>query len=160
SFTVKWNSPSALAAYRLAALNIPKLRALFTIQFDPYAAGRGKIIWIRRNGGPPLPVLSALASIWNMPKNVYAGSPGHVARLLNRWASKPVRNVDNRFTWVVVHAWSRFADPGSPGVKLGVYDAAAYCAGHLSSSIKVVTPEQLAKLLGQAKALAGPEVVK
>ena len=48
SFTVDWNSPQAVAAYRQAALNIPKLRALFTIQFDPYAAGRGKIIWIRR----------------------------------------------------------------------------------------------------------------
>ncbi len=159
SFIVKWNSPSALAAYRLAALNIPRLRALFTIQFDPYAAGRGKIIWIRRENGPPLPVLSALASIWNMPKNAYAGSPGHVARLLNRWASKPVRNPGNRFTWVVVHAWSRFAVPGHIA-KLGVYDAAAYCAAHLSSSIKVVTPEQLAKLLGQANALAEPEVVK
>ena len=160
SFTVSWNSPQALAAYRRAAVNIPNLRALFTIQFDPYAAGRGKIIWIRRENGPPLPVLSAKAAIWNMPKNIYAGSPGHVARLLNRWAAKPVRNMGNRFTWVVVHAWSRFADPGSPGVKLGVYDAAAYCAAHLSSSIKVVTPEQLAKLLGQTKALAGPEVVK
>jgi hypothetical protein len=150
SFTVKWNSPQALAAYRRAALEIPKLRALFTIQFDPYAAGRGKIIWIHREHGPFLPVLSAKAAIWNMPKNVYAGSPGHVARLLNRWAARPVRNADDRFTWVVVHAWSRFAEPGDKA-KLGVYDAAAYCAEHLSSSIKVVTPEQLATLLRHKK---------
>ena len=154
SFTVKWNSPSALAAYRLAALNIPKLRALFTIQFNPYAAGRGKIIWIRRENGAPLPVLSALASIWNMPNNAYAGSPGHVARLLNHWASKPVRNTSNRFTWVVVHAWSRFSQPGDPGRKLGVCDAAAYCAAHLGPAIKVVTPEQLATLLAHARELA------
>ena len=83
----------------------------------------GKVIWIRRENGPPLPVLSALASIWNMPKNAYAGSPDHVARMLNRWASEPVRNPGNRFTWVVVHAWSRFAKRGNPSQKLGVYDA-------------------------------------
>ena len=159
SFTVKWNSPSALAAYRLAALNIPKLRALFTIQFDPYAAGRGKVIWIRRENGPPLPVLSALASIWNMPKNAYAGSPGHVARLLDRWAIKPVRNFGNHFTWVVVHAWSRFTEPGHKA-KLGVYDAAAYCAKHLNPNIKVVTPEQLATLLEQSKIVAKKTVMQ
>jgi hypothetical protein len=148
SFTVKWNSPRALAAYKRAALEIPRLQALFTIQFDPYAAGRGKIIWIHRKNGPPLPVLSAKAAIWNMPKNVYAGSPAHVARLLNRWAARPVRNADGRFTWVVVHAWSRFTEPGDNST-LGVYDAAAYCAAHLTPSIKVVTPGQLAELLEQ-----------
>ncbi|MGC8541988.1 MAG: hypothetical protein ACP5QA_15365, partial [Phycisphaerae bacterium] len=148
----KWNGLAALRGYRHIAAMLPRLNAVFVVQYDPYAAGRSKIIWLPRKRGRPLPVLSALASIWDMPNNKYAGSPKYVAKLLNRWAHRPVKQSQDRFTWIVVHAWSRFIGPGDNGKKISVYDAAAYCAANLDKSVHVVTPVQLAILLDQAKA--------
>ncbi|NNM85175.1 MAG: hypothetical protein HKL96_05395 [Phycisphaerales bacterium] len=152
----KWNSHAALRGYRHIAAMLPKLNAVFVVQYDPYAAGRGKIIWLPRKPGGPLPVLSALASIWNMPSNKYAGSPKHVAKLLNRWAARPVKQPQDRFTWVVVHAWSRFKSPKVGGKPQQLFAAAQACIGRLGRGIKVVTPEALAILLNKTHGPVAP----
>ena len=108
-------------------------------------AGRGQIIWLPRKRGRPLPVLSDLASIWNMPNNKYAGSAKYVANLLNHGAAGPVKQPQDRFTWVVVHAWSHFKLARDNSKDLSLFDAARACAAALSPKIKVVSLWQLAR---------------
>ena len=56
-----------------------------------------------------------------------------------------------RFTWVVVHAWSRFKSPGDKGMVASRFKAARRCAAAFSPNIKVVSPRALARLLLAAR---------
>jgi hypothetical protein len=143
SFSKEWNSDAAKQAYGVLAKRTTALHGLFMLQYAPYAKGRGEIIWAKRNGQPDLPILSAKASIWHHKKNnKFAGTPEHVANLLNTWNKKPIAKTQDRFTWVVVHLWSVFDDPKT-NKKYGGYEAAVRCAKYLDPGIVVVTPSQL-----------------
>ena len=150
-FTVNWESPAAMQAYRQIASDLPNLKALYVIQYTPYAAGQGKVLLIPRSSGAPLPVFSALTSIWAGGNNAYQGDPAYVATQLNNWAasSSPGTNGSGQFAWVPVHAWDTFREPGPNGTTVNVsqYDAAAYTAANLGSNTVVVTPSQLASLM-------------
>ncbi len=148
AFSVHWANRAAREGYRLLARNMPAVRGVLAIQFAPYAAGRGKIIWVRRRHGPPLPIISAFSAIWRQPHNSpVMGSPRYVAALLNHWAAKRSVHPDRHFAWIIVHAWSRF---DMKGHKIGGYGAARACARLLNPSITVVTPSRSVDLLVRA----------
>ena len=41
-----WDSPAAVAAYRTFAAEVPTLDGIFTVQYYPYSAGEGRILWV------------------------------------------------------------------------------------------------------------------
>ena len=151
-FTKAWDSQAARQAYQVLAQQLPDIRGVFAIQFNPYAAGRGKILWIHRRHGVPMPVISAWSFLWNQGKFVnsaYFQWPNYAATKLNAWASHRSVSLDRHFAWIGIHAWSTFRLKS--GVRaLRQYGAALYVARHLRPSIRVVTPSQLVRLLIEA----------
>jgi hypothetical protein len=159
-----WDGTEAMAAYETYVREMPATNAIFAIQYAPYTAGGGAIKWIPRQDGRRVPVISARNAIWtdrgNDPRE---GTPGRVAAMLNEWASRPVQAPEDRFAWVIVHAWSWFKNvpPDAPATTEEVdqttppaeaargYMPAAWCASRLASNVRVVTPGMLAgKLAG------------
>jgi len=147
-----WDSDASRAAYSAYAAQMPALRAIWALQYAPYSAGGGQVLWTKRPDGSELPVVSARGELWAHRGNyARAGSPEKVAALLNEWARQPVTKPEDRFGWVVVHAWSPFwrespqerrEDGGDRG-----YRPALWCAERLDPSLKVVGPEELAARL-------------
>lgn len=157
-----WDCDAAMEAYQTYAREIPTLEGIFAIQYAPYAAGRGRIRWVR-GGARPVPVVTPRHAIWNHRREgVDDGTPGKVAALLNRWAEGPLRAREDRFAWVIVHCWSwfRHAEAGAlwadEEVEQKPYDCediargyrpALWCAERLSPRIRVVTPAELLRRL-------------
>ena len=137
----QWNSPAAMRSFDTIVKNCPSLHGVLPLQYAPYAAGRGALTW-RKRGSERIPVLSARAAIWKVGKpTLEAGAPEDVAVVLNQWASKPSAALEDRCSWVVVHAWSQF-DNGVTG-----FGAAKACAMRLDSKIKIVKPSELIEML-------------
>ena len=155
-----WKSETAIKAYDTYANEMPSIKGIFVIQYAPYTGGQGAIRWATRSDGTTIPVITARNAIWAERKqDPREGSPVRVAAMLNAWASKPIQKDEDRFAWVIVHAWSWFrkpaADsslseevdqtknyPGSPDIARG-YLPATWCAERLSPHIKLVTPPAL-----------------
>jgi hypothetical protein len=134
----------------VTAAAIPRLKGLFITQYDPYAAGEGAIRWISRPNGADMAMLTPLIALWHGPSDSkHFANIEPAARAINQWASRPVKHPEDRFTWIVVHAWSEFAYDGQTKRR---YDAAAACAGLLDKNIEVVTPTELVDRLYAAHA--------
>jgi len=104
-----WDSPNAVAAYRTYARAIPELRGIFVIQYAPYTAGRGRVIWVSGADGAPVPVVSAKWAIWaGRGQHPSEGTPNRIADWIVQWASREPQSVEDRFAWVIVHCWSWF----------------------------------------------------
>jgi len=155
-FASDWDSNAAIQAYGRAAQALPHLRGLFILQYLPYAAGQGRILWAKRPGAAPMPVLSALTTVRNDFNDGACSSPQEAIDAINQWAARPAKRRDDRFTWVSVLAWSEYDLPAdAPDLadhngKLGPYQAAAYIQRHLDAGVKVVTPAALLELLNSA----------
>ncbi|MBI5835180.1 MAG: hypothetical protein HZB16_22980 [Armatimonadetes bacterium] len=147
-----WDNEASRAAYAAYAAEMPTLRAVWAMQYAPYSAGGGEVLWVKRPDGGELPVISARGELWAHRGNYgRAGSPNKVAQHLNVWARQPITKSEDRFAWVVVHAWSPFwrdepqerrEDSGDRG-----YRPALWCAEQLDPAIRVVGPEELATRL-------------
>lgn len=138
------------AAYETFVRADPDVRALFPVQYSPYAAGAGRVL---RTASRDVPVVSAKISLWDLGRNdTEFGDPQHVADVLNAWAGSSATNVQDRVAWVPVHAWSKFpAPPDAADIavdgQLGGYTAALYASRHLASNICLVTLDDIANLL-------------
>lgn len=112
----EWDSPQAVAAYRTIAENIPSLNGFFTVQYYPYTAGEGRVIWVSA-GGREVPVVSCKMCIWAQTGRARETTPAGVAAVLNRQPTGgPKWSADN-FSFVMVHAWSRFRNThGDPSL--------------------------------------------
>ena len=159
-----WKSDVAMKAYETYAREMPSINGIFVIQYAPYTGGHGAIRWVARSDGSKIPVVTARNAIWaQRGQDPWEGSPTRVAAMLNEWASKPVQKPEDRFAWVIVHAWSWFRQPsketssseevdqtknypGSPDIARG-YLPATWCAEQLSPRIKLVTPPVFLNLL-------------
>ncbi len=150
SFATEWNSEDAQTAYQVVARELPALKGLLVTQYHPYAAGRGAIEWFERpDNGDPLAVITPLIAMWEGPQDAnYFATVEGTARAINDWAAAPVEKPEDRFTWVVIHAWSEFPDAG--GARC--YDAALACAEQLDEHVRVVTPTEMVRRLHQARA--------
>ncbi len=136
----QWDSPRSIEGYEAILAGAPELRGIWAIQYAPYAAGQGAVLWVDGPRGET-PVLSARASIWKGMADEYAGSYEHVAGLLNAWAGRPAEKTEDHFSWVIIHAWSDFGDG-----KMG-FGAAQACAALLDGNIEVVLPSVLLDML-------------
>ena len=113
------------------------------LQYMPYAAGAGHILWCQRDG-QRIPVLPPRTDIWDDNQGDLAGPPDKVAEVLNRWAADPPKTLSDTYAWVIVHAWTDFGH-NTAGVS-----AAKACASQLSPNIRVVKPSELIDRLYRA----------
>ncbi|MCS6831722.1 MAG: hypothetical protein NZ749_13905, partial [bacterium] len=155
----RWDSSEAVRAYRLFAEVVPNLLGIFAIQYYPYPAGKGRVIWLDNGRGEKTPVVSARYAIWSNVRRENEGTPSMVAQWLNR---QPVRGVEERFSWVTVHCWSWFRKRGTkeppesedvdqtrggePGIERGL-SPVQWCVEQLAPHVQVVTPTALLLLL-------------
>ncbi len=149
AFTDKhWDSPASRNAYQNIVDHCPALHAILPLQYMPYAAGQGVLLWCHRDG-KRVPILPPRTDIWKIDdQGDFAAPPDHVATVLNRWASEPQKDFSDTYAWVIVHAWSDFGH-GVVGVS-----AAKACAAQLAPNIRVVKPSELVERLYRA---ANPE---
>ncbi len=148
AFTDKhWDSPESRAAFQNVIDHCPALRAVMPLQYMPYAAGAGRLLWATRDG-KRIPILPPRTDIWDDDQGDLAGPPDRVAKVLNRWAAQPQNSLDATYAWVIVHAWSDFGH-GAVG-----FGAAKACAARLDPNIRVVKPAELVDRLYRA---ANPE---
>jgi len=156
-----WDGEQAVEAYKTFAAGVPGLAGIIAIQYAPYNAGLGEIVWVENAEGHPLPVISARYAIWANLSDRFEnnGPPALVASLINESAHDHSSRPEGRFDWTVVHAWSRFrpADAGrellgeeidqaeaanAPEARRGM-EPAHWCAQRLVPTVRVVTPSEL-----------------
>lgn len=172
----KWDSAAAMAACEEFASRLPGLLGILAFQYYPYSAGEGAIRWVRGVGDDLVPVVSCRLCVWAQTGRPRDTTPAGVAAWLNRMPVTDARRAgEDCFSWVLVHAWSRFrkSEPGAPidaegagvsqdrdapGVERG-YGPALWTAERLTSRVRLVTVEELLHRvrlrLEPAMALAG-----
>lgn len=156
-----WDSEAAMEAYEICAREIPGLVAIMPIQYAPYNAGLGKVLWVKNAEGVPIPVISARYGLWGrLTQLENNGPPALLAHKINAGARKGYPVDETFFDWTIVHAWSWFkkADggpdflgeemdqaqgPSTPGARRG-FEPVGWCVERLAPSVRVVTPEELA----------------
>ena len=157
-----WKSSASLTGYRMFAQKIPNLAGILPIQYYPYNAGMGEILWTTNSKGDPIPVISPRYALWAGMKEKFHGTPAAVARFINEAPHKGAAETTGHFDWTTVHAWSYFReargkdDPeaenvdqklaNTPGVQRCV-EPMAWCFERLAPHVKVVSPEELSWLV-------------
>jgi hypothetical protein len=149
SFVLDWRSDRANEAYAITARAIPELKGLFITQYHPYAAGEGAIRWIKRGDSTnQMAVLTPLIAMWHgVDDPVHFADIEPTAQAINSWAKRSLSKPEDRFTWIVVHCWSKFPFDGR---ELSCYDATLECAKLLDRNVKIVTPTELVDRLHAA----------
>jgi len=158
----RWDSPAAQSAYNTYAQSMPGLLGIYSIQYAPYAAGKGRVLWAKDNRGEEVPVLSPRFAIWNHSEYEQDGSPSRIAERLNGQVYRGEPKGEAHFSWVVVHAWSWFRHrlPGEPASAEEIDQARGgetgtargltpirWCREALDPHVRVVTPTELTLLL-------------
>jgi len=158
----KWDSPEAVRAYTIFAEEIPELEGILMIQYAPYTAGKGKVIWVKRRDGSEMPVVSARFGIWAHSPFPDDGTPAKIARLLNGMPAIGAEATESGFSWVTVHCWSWFREAPEQttddaelvdqskaqelGAKRGM-EPVVWCARRLSPHVRVLTPTEMVMLM-------------
>lgn len=126
-----------------------QLEGIVAIQYAPsYAEAGGEILWVTNKEGYDIPIITVKYSIWNMGENNKRrdGTPAFVANSLNKEPK------ENKFSAVIVHAWSSFTDIGdsmdelaenAPGGDLRGASAAEMSARRLNEEFEVVNMQEL-----------------
>ncbi len=156
-----WQSDGARHAYQTFARQVPNIVGILAMQYHPYNAGRGEILWTEDERGRPIPVVSPRFSIWsNLSHLENNGPPALVAEMINAQPHQGLAGCDAYFDWTVVHAWSRFkkADTSTDklaeemeqtrplprdGVVRNAYEPTYWCVQRLAPHVRVVLPEEL-----------------
>jgi hypothetical protein len=143
-------SIASIEAYQAFVDANDQLEGIVAIQYAPsYANGLGDIMWVTNKAGYDIPIITVRYSIWNFGTKNQArdGSPTYIANKLN---AEPVAS---KFSSVIVHAWSAFADTGessdetaenATGGLLRGASAAQLCARRLDkNAIEVVNMQEM-----------------
>jgi hypothetical protein len=155
----KVDSPDALKACQVFAGQTDGLLAIFAFQYAPYEGGAGKVFWVTDSKGIDVPVITDRYSIWDHSNDQpRSGTPAKIAREIRQTVAGLPDSQPPRFDWVTVHVWSYFRHaPGTDedaenmpqenaeaagGVR--GYLPAVWCTERLPSSIRVISPEELA----------------
>jgi len=152
-----WDSEEALDAYGTLLYEVPFLEGIFTVQYYPYSAGEGRVLWIKGPEGH-IPVVSCRLCIWAQTGRPHDTTPAGVAKWINSYPRGGPQWSENHFTFVMPHCWSRFRDTHGdasitaeeegvvqdkdvPGVYRGLMPV-AWAVDRLDEDIRVVTPTE------------------
>lgn len=142
-------SAASMETYQAFVDANDQLEGIVAIQYAPsYAGGEGEILWVTNKQGYDIPIVTVRYSIWNFGtcNQTRDGSPTYVAHKLNAEAA------DNKFSAVIVHAWSAFTDTGVsddelaenvPGGTLRGASAAEMCDRRLTEDYESVSMQEL-----------------
>ena len=160
-----WKSKEALEAMQVIVDSMPHMDGFFIIEYTPYNARLGEVMWFKNKEGKPVPVISARYSIWKdatrFPLN---GPPALVAEHINETSD----GEEGVFIdWTVVHCWSYFTksdtskdimaeekEETNGEIVTRGFTPALWSAEKLNDNVKVVKPDELvwrAKLHMQTK---------
>jgi len=151
------DSPDARRACQVIADQTDGLLAILAFQYYPYEGGAGKVYWVRDSNGLDVPIITARYSIWeHSNQRDRSGTPAKIAREIQQAIAGA--GDQPRYDWVSVHAWSAFKQ--APGVDEEAenmpqehaedhggargFAPALWCGQRLPSSIRVITPEEMA----------------
>jgi len=155
---MRWDSPAAVRAYTVFAEEIPELLGILMVQYAPYSAGQGRVLWVKGRNGREVPVVSARFALWGKSPFPDDGPPAEIARRLSEQPACGARATEAGFSWVTVHCWSWFreAPDGAPedaeevdqsrgagsGGKRGL-EPVGWCIRRLAPHVRVMTPTEL-----------------
>ncbi len=103
-----WDGTEARAACQILASKLPGLLGIFAFQYYPYSAGEGAIQWVKGVDGDEVPIVSCRLTIWAQTGRPRDTTPAAVAAHLNQLPTAGQSTTHQSFSWVMVHAWSRF----------------------------------------------------
>lgn len=102
---------AAQRAYRIFAEEIEDLTGIIAVQYSPYNGGHGKMFWVKNKKGIEIPVVTARYQLWHNLKKEGSGNPEDIIGWINEDGAKATA-ADPALSWTIVHAWSRFNEPG------------------------------------------------
>ncbi|ARN55768.1 GxGYxYP domain-containing protein [Sedimentisphaera salicampi] len=142
---------NAMEAYKVFAEEIEQLAGIFVLQYAPYTAEEGKIMWVRSSSGVQIPVINCKYTIWANYNQPDGGTPSEVAQMINKDADKMCDSDDPYFAWTIIHAWSGFKKANGE-IKSTAFEAdgswagvtpTKWCVDELDRDVNVVSPEEL-----------------
>lgn len=142
------NSDASKEAYQAYISKNDQLIGIVSVQYTPYAGGKGNVMWFKNSKGINIPVITTRYSIWNMggTNGNDEGTPAFVAKKINELSI----NSTSTFSLVAVHAWSGFSDIGASTSltdenKNGTFYGAtpvSWCVSRLNKKVKTVNTEE------------------
>ncbi|MBI2300319.1 MAG: hypothetical protein HYU66_15465 [Armatimonadetes bacterium] len=150
-----WDGEAAMRACGIFARELPGLLGILAFQYYPYSAGGGEIRWVDGVKGDRVPVVSCRYCVWAKTGRPADSTPSQVAAMLNSLPRVGERATADDFSWVLVHAWSRFreAEPQdevsqdtAEGSSRG-YDPAVWLTEGLDPAVVPVTAARLLRLI-------------
>lgn len=81
-----------------------QLEGITAVQYSPYNAGKGKIIWLTNKAGYDIPCITAKYMVWE-GQTTPAGIAGEL---------KAYETADQSFSTICIHAWSEFEGKKGP----------------------------------------------
>lgn len=150
------DSEESREAYKIFAEELTEIAGMIAVQYAPYNGGQGKVYWVKNKKGIDIPVISCREQLWSNLQIEKSGSPADIAKSINLDADN--KNVDGRFAWTIVHAWSRFEKDASGFIKSAPQESkfprgvtpTYWCAKQLNNNVKVVPIDELIWLLRMA----------
>ncbi|SMO89431.1 GxGYxY sequence motif-containing protein [Saccharicrinis carchari] len=133
------SSAASAEAYQAYIDANDQLEGIISVQYTPYAGGKGEIMWFTNGNGYDIPVVTVKYSIWDFGgyNNEREGTPDHIAnKLIGSSDSDP-------FNLVIVHAWSGFNETGTASGGIKGAGAAKLCADKLNQNYAVVNIEEM-----------------
>jgi hypothetical protein len=154
-----WDGAEARAACEIFASKLPGLLGIFAFQYYPYSAGNGAIYWVNGNDGDEVPVVSCRFTVWAQTGRPRDATPASIAAQLNQLPTAGETANQDAFSWILVHAWSRFRRTAKdapldaeekdvaqekvvPDTARG-YEPAIWATERLESHVKPVTATEL-----------------
>jgi hypothetical protein len=154
-----WDGADARAACEIFAAKLPGLLGILAFQYYPYSAGNGAIRWAAGIDGDEVPIVSCRFTIWANQGRPHDNTPTAIAAQLNELSAAGERTADDSFSWVIVHAWSRFRhiqknappdgeengvaqDKAEPDTARG-YEPVSWAVERLAPHVKPVTAQEL-----------------
>lgn len=156
-----WKSDGAVNAYRTFARQLPNIAGIFAMQYHPYNAGLGAIVWVEDGQGLPVPVVSPRFSIWSgLSRLKHVGPPALIADLINQQPHSGIADSEAHFSWTIVHSWSHFSHADTSedllaeeieqtrplprdGLVRNAFEPTWWCVQRLAPHVRVVAPEEL-----------------
>jgi hypothetical protein len=154
-----WDGADARKACEIFASKLPGLLGIFAFQYYPYSAGKGAILWVKGVEGDEVPIVSCRYTIWAQTGRPRDATPAAIAKHLNALPKAEETITHDAFSWVLIHAWSRFRrasrdapldaeekdvpqDKVIPDSARG-YEPGLWAAERLDSKVKPVTASEL-----------------
>lgn len=133
------SSSQAMDAYQIFAEEIEELVGMFAVQYAPYHGGHGRIFWVKNKSGVNIPIVTAQYSLWQGLGYEGGGDIDKIANYINT----NMQENNETMGWTIVHAWSKFENPGAPDSFESGLGPVNWCINQLSDEIKIVSPEEL-----------------